>query len=183
MQKCNSQIIHGITYNIIFGICAIVKSYNGDARELVNDDNGCIKMNFANILQLKEWLKGICLKTCDYILDLQERKATGVFNQVKKYIDDNYYKDLSLKSLAENFYMNPAYLGRLFKNNMGENFNDYLNKIRISELKKRILQKDSKIYDLISEVGYSNHEHFYRQFKHFEGVSFVHYKESIKQNK
>ena len=78
--------------------------------------------------------------------------------------------------------MNSAYLGRLFKNNMGESFNDYLNKVRISEVKKSLLQGNEKIYSLITRVGYSNHEHFYRQFKRYEGISFAEYKQRIKEN-
>lgn len=77
--------------------------------------------------------------------------------------------------------MNPAYLGRIFKTNIGVSFNDYLNKIRISEVKKRLFQEDAKIYDILAKVGYSNHEHFYRQFKRYEDISFAEYKEKLKR--
>ena len=182
-QKCFSkEVIRGIVYNIIWDICTIVKSFNGDARELFDEENiNTIIVDFENIMKLKEWLMSVCIKACRYILELQESKGSNVFNQIKKYIDNYYYKDLSIKSLAEIFYMSPAYLGRIFKNNMGESYNDYLNKVRIAEVKRRLFQGDSKIYDIIAGVGYSNHEHFYRQFKRYEGKSFAKYKEDIKR--
>jgi two-component system response regulator YesN len=184
-MKCfPKEIIYGIVYNIILGICAVVKGYNGDATELLNlNDINIIKDEFTNMTKLKQWLLSICIKTCDYNMELQERKSSSIFSQIRKYIDENYNEDLSLKSLADVFYMNPAYMGRLFKNNMGENFNDYLNKVRIAEVKKRFFQKDSKIYDIIASVGYSNHEHFYRQFKRYEGRSFAEFKEHMNKQK
>ncbi len=184
-RKCfPNEVINAIAYNIILEICAMIKSYNGEAVQVIKkEDVNIINSSFRTIEQLKDWLMSICIKTCDYKLELQECKSSSVFTQIKKYIDDNYYNDLSLKSLAEIFYMSPAYLGRLFKNNMGESFNDYLNKVRISEVKKRFLQEDSKIYDILAKVGYSNHEHFYRQFKRYEEKSFAEYKESIRAKK
>lgn len=183
-SKCFSkEVINGIAYNIILKICTIVKSYNGDVNELftsmgVNSE----RLEFPNLQKYGEWLLMLCMGTCDYILEIQDRKAISTFNQIRKYIDENYYKDLSLKSLSEIFYMNSAYLGRLFKNNMGESFNDYLNKVRISEVKKSLFQENEKIYTLITRVGYSNHEHFYRQFKRYEGISFAEYKQGMKAN-
>lgn len=183
-SKCISkEVVNGIAYNIILKICTVVRSYNGDVNELFNSMGiNAESLEFPNLQKYKEWLLMLCLGTCDYILELQDRKSVSTFNQIRKYIDENYSKDLSLKSLSEIFYMNSAYLGRLFKNNMGESFNDYLNKVRISEVKKSLLQGNEKIYSLITRVGYSNHEHFYRQFKRYEGISFAEYKQRIKEN-
>ncbi len=179
----SKEVINGIAYNIILKICTVVRSYNGDANELFSSMGINVgSLEFPNFQKYREWLRMLCLRTCDYIIDLQDRKSAGTFNQIRKYIDDNYNKDLSLKSLSEVFYMNSAYLGRLFKNNMGESFNDYLNKVRISEVKKSLLQGNEKIYTLITRVGYSNHEHFYRQFKRYEGIPFAEYKQRIKEN-
>ncbi len=183
-SKCFSkEALNGIAYNIILKTCTVVKSYNGHANELFASMGvNAGRLDFPNLQKYREWLLMLCLGTCDYILELQERKSISIFNQIRKYIDDNYYKDLSLKSLSEVFYMNSAYLGRLFKNNMGESFNDYLNKVRISEVKKILFQENAKIYNLITRVGYSNHEHFYRQFKRYEGISFADYKQRLKAN-
>ncbi len=183
-SKCfPKEVINGIAYNIILKICTVVKGYNGNAGELFASMGiNAERLDFPNIQKYKEWLLMLCLGTCDYNMELQVRKSLSIFNQIKKYIDDNYYKDLSLKFLSEVFFMNSAYLGRLFKNNMGESFNDYLNKVRISEVKKILFQENTKIYNLITRVGYSNHEHFYRQFKRYEGVSFAEYKQRMKAN-
>lgn len=107
--------------------------------------------------------------------------SSHLMNQIKKYIDNNYSDDLSLKSIASFFYMSPAYLGRIFKNMIGETFSDYLNKIRIAEAKKLILTEESKVYEIILKVGYNNPEHFYRQFKRYEGISLADYKRNVRK--
>jgi len=102
-------------------------------------------------------------------------KISGMESRLKEYVNMHYFMDLSLKSLAAVFYLNPVYLGRLFKQTLGESFSDYLNKVRIAEAKKMINGGNEKIYSVIAKVGYKNHEHFYRQFKKYEGISFAEY--------
>src|SRR5690606_28068289 len=46
-----------------------------------------------------------------------ERKemAKGGIQRIKKYIDTNYSENISLKTIANKFFINPVYLGQLFK--------------------------------------------------------------------
>jgi two-component system, response regulator YesN len=122
-------------------------------------------------------------KASGFISDLQEEKSNHTISQIKRYVEKNYSTDLSLKSIAAMFYMNPVYLGRLFKATVGESFSDYVNKIRIAEIKRMVFVEKGKIYDMIKKVGFSNHEYFYRLFKRYEGRSFADYKENLKTGK
>ena len=69
--------------------------------------------------------------------------------RVVKYVEKNYYRDLKLKLLAEIFNYNSAYLGKAFKNYTGENFNTYLDKIRIEEAKKYLVNDKLKVYRIV----------------------------------
>lgn len=180
--RITKDIMQTMLYNFVFTICTAVRKYNGDAVGIFSQNEIYDLENYKlDYSRLKEWLLSKCIVTCEYLADLQKNKSSNIINQVKIYIDKNYSEDLSLKSIAGIFYLSPAYLGRLFKNGIGEAFNDYLNKVRISEVKKMVFTEDSKVYEIITKVGYNNHEHFYRQFKRYEGTSFAEFKETVRK--
>lgn len=96
--------------------------------------------------------------------------------RIVKYVDTNYYKDLKLETLAEIFNYNSAYLGKIFKNYTGVSFNTYLDKRRIDEGKKLLLEKNLKVYEVCELIGYKNIDYFHSKFKKYVGVSPLNYK-------
>ncbi|SDZ19043.1 two-component system, response regulator YesN [Evansella caseinilytica] len=93
--------------------------------------------------------------------------------QMKKMIDfinRRYNENLKLETLAEVFNYNSAYLGKLFKNFTGEYFNTYLDKIRIENGKKLLLD-GYKVYQVAEAIGYSNVDYFHSKFKKYEKIS------------
>ena len=54
------------------------------------------------------------------------------------YVKENSSSNITLKMVASHFYINSAYLGRVFKKVTGELFQNYINRIRI-ELAKNLL--------------------------------------------
>lgn len=94
-------------------------------------------------------------------------------HQLKKLIslmEKRYDENLKLERLAELFNYNSAYLGKLFKSYTGEYFNTYLDKIRIENAKK-LLVEGLKVYRVAEVVGYNNVDYFHSKFKKYEGVS------------
>jgi len=85
-------------------------------------------------------------------------------------IERNYHENIRLSKLAEVFNYNGAYLGKLFKDFTGEYFNTYLDRIRI-ENGKRLLLEGHKVYEVAERVGYSNVDYFHSKFKNYVGVS------------
>ncbi|OPJ65128.1 response regulator transcription factor [Clostridium oryzae] len=102
----------------------------------------------------------------------------NVMKRILSYIEKNYYKDLKLETLAEIFNYNSAYLGKIFKNYTNETFNTYVDKVRIENAKKLLLENKLKVYKISEKVGYKNTDYFYGKFKKYVGVSP---KEFIKQ--
>ena len=83
--------------------------------------------------------------------------------QVQQYCEQNYSHALNLQIIARRFYMNPAYLGRLFKAETGCSFSDYLNRLRITAAKRQLAAGTGRVSELIETLGYRNEEYFYRQ--------------------
>lgn len=99
--------------------------------------------------------------------------------RIVKYVDNKYYSDLKLESIAEIFNYNSSYLGKLFKDTTGKNFNTYLDNVRIEEAKKLLLKDKLKVYEIGEKVGYKNIDYFYCKFKKYVGVSPLNYKKTL----
>ncbi|MNV90730.1 HTH-type transcriptional regulator YesS [compost metagenome] len=91
---------------------------------------------------------------------------------VRQYIAEHFRDpNLSLAQIGEQFGMNQKTLSRIFKEEFGEKFVDYLTRLRL-ELAKEMLEKTQDSVQSISEyVGYLYPMSFIRVFKKVEGVT------------
>ncbi len=91
----------------------------------------------------------------------------GVIHYIKEHFND----DISLSSAATVLHVNKNYLCDLFKQQTGENFSDFLIKVRI-EKAKEILKLGNTSVSLVGEmVGYPNSSYFIQLFKKNTGLT------------
>jgi len=91
-------------------------------------------------------------------------------------VRENYYKNVTLKSVAKHFYLNTAYLGRIFKEETGELFSDFVNRVRVEEAGKMLATGDYKIYEVAYRCGYKDIDYFRSTFKKVTGVTPAEFK-------
>ncbi|WP_340025829.1 response regulator transcription factor [Paenibacillus sp. FSL K6-1096] len=99
--------------------------------------------------------------------------GSGRGDEIKRITDliqRRYNENLKLGTLAEVFNYNSAYLGKMFKAQVGEHFNTYLDKVRI-EKAKQLLAQGMKVYEVAEQVGYMNADYFNAKFRKYVGVS------------
>ena len=90
-----------------------------------------------------------------------------------------YKEDITLELVAEQVGVSASYLSRLFKEEMGIGFQEFLTNIRI-EKAIELLQDDSvSIRDLASAVGYNNPTYFCKTFKRKTGKTVGAYRKSL----
>ncbi len=90
---------------------------------------------------------------------------------------------LSLKELAAQWHISAAYLGKLFKEQTGEFFNDYLLKVRIEEAKRLLLEDKLRIGEIALEVGFSNQSYFNKMFRKIYGISPAEYRRQCSEER
>jgi two-component system response regulator YesN len=95
----------------------------------------------------------------------------SVINHIKQYIDQNYTDNITLNTLAEKFYVNSSYVSRLFKEELGENFIDYLTGKRMEEAMRLLLSTEMHVYEISEKIGYGNPKYFSQLFKKYTGMS------------
>jgi YesN/AraC family two-component response regulator len=109
----------------------------------------------------------------DKLTRLRESRSNHLMlNKVKRHIESHYSNpDLSLNHLTEAFGLSPRYLSKLFKEEFGEKFIDYMVKVRMDNAKRLLVETTYSIQEIGEQVGYIHMMSFIRIFKKIVGVT------------
>ncbi len=100
------------------------------------------------------------------------RNPDNIASSLRRYVEMNYNKDISLKYLAENvFFLNTSYLSHLFSEKVGTTYSAYLKQIRIERAKDALQQSDITITDVAGLCGYNDVSQFIHAFKSETGIT------------
>lgn len=183
-NRITKDIIKSMLISIAWDLSVLIQKYNGSANEIFGYnildtiDNIC-----NNVDMLGDWIIEMSRKIHSYIMELRSQGSKSLIDRVVEYVDDNYCNDIKLSQIADDFYVNYAYLGQLFKDNTGVSFSSYINKKRIEKAKQLYMTGDFKIYEIIEKVGYKHSEYFYRQFKKCEGITFAEFRTELERER
>ena len=125
-----------------------------------------------------------CITTyLQWVIDLvnessKQKMDNCVIDEIQTFIRQHYNENITLNMLAEQFYLHPNYLSRLFKEKSGDNFVDYLTKVRMDKIKELLLNTDHKIIEICYMVGYNNSRYFNKVFKQNTGMTPSEYRQS-----
>ena len=89
-----------------------------------------------------------------------------VISKLIQFINENFSENISLQDAADKVFFAPAYCSRFFKEQTGENFSDYLLKVRMDHAVK-LLRENKKITEISQACGYRNSGYFTRVFKEY----------------
>ena len=98
---------------------------------------------------------------------------------VLEVIGRDYQKELSLKDISKDLFINPVYLGQLIKKETNSTFAELLNKQRIKAAQQLLLSTNDSIEDICYTVGYSNVGYFYKVFRKLCGKSPKAYRKQV----
>jgi two-component system response regulator YesN len=129
--------------------------------------------------EIRRWGRSIVEKAAMSMSSGRELKTGGMAGQAKEYIRANYSKQITLEDVARDINISPQYLSKLFKEETGENFIDYLTGIRI-KIAKSLLEEDKlSIKEIAHHVGYGDPNYFSRIFRKVVGVTPTEYREEV----
>ncbi|GAA3402558.1 AraC family transcriptional regulator [Paenibacillus hodogayensis] len=91
---------------------------------------------------------------------------------IKSYLEANFANpDLSLDYISSRFELNPKTFSRLFKEELGEKFAEFLAGVRVQEAKRLLLESDEPVQTIALKVGYEHPLSFIRMFKKSTGMT------------
>lgn len=104
-------------------------------------------------------------------IQLGNGSSTKKMRIVKDYIDRHYGEKLDLEDVAAIVYLNPSYLGTLFKQETGMSFSNYLFQVRMDAAKNMLRDVKYNISEISEKVGYKEPRYFSKSFKKYTGVN------------
>jgi two-component system response regulator YesN len=99
--------------------------------------------------------------------------------KVVRYLEYNFDKDINLAVISNMVSMNYSYFSKIFKNQIGMNYSDYIIKIRMEKAKELLSNSMLKVYEVADKVGYKDIKHFRELFSDYYGISPASYKKTI----
>jgi two-component system response regulator YesN len=99
--------------------------------------------------------------------------------KVIKIIEERYMEPLSIKTIANEVFLSPNYLGSIFKNHTGKRFNEYLNEYRMEKAKELLKSPKNKVATVAALVGFQNTSYFCSVFKSTFGIAPGEYQKNL----
>ena len=131
---------------------------------------------------LKNRFEQDLIKTSENIIHKNIDNTSFIVKQAKDYVHKNISEKITLDEAAGICYINPSYLSYCFKKTTGENFIDYVYKVRIEKAKDLLLYSDKMIRDIADIVGINDYSYFCKIFKKHEGITPLKYRSKLLEN-
>lgn len=171
----NLSLSHEKLNDFIFALSATIKRIIYMLNKKTDDilDEGI----FADIDSLStneeiaEKIRNTVNKLIVFTANNTKANHNKLISDILNYIADNYDKDISLDDVAEHFRRSSSQITRILNQDAGVSFKEHLNKTRVEEAKKQLLNSDTTTDKISENVGYINTRTFFRVFRKYTGHS------------
>lgn len=135
-------------------------------------------MNAEKNSDLRPWFVERFKESCRNMMTKKGEHENELVARAQSYIQENYHKDLSLDEMSRHMDLSPYYFSKLFKEETGSNFVEYVTNLRIRKAKELLAGDGGSMKEICAAVGYSDPNYFSRIFKKNTGVTPTEYRES-----
>lgn len=129
--------------------------------------------------QLRAETEGLLSKLIEGIVSNQNRLQPDAVGQMKQYIMEHSEQDISLERMAKRIGLSPFYMSKMFKEQEGINYIDFLTECRIEKAKKLMGDPRLSLKEITFEVGYNDPNYFSKVFRKVCGASPTDYRRAI----
>ncbi|SEG09977.1 two-component system, response regulator YesN [Butyrivibrio sp. Su6] len=134
-------------------------------------------MELDSPAEIKKWFIDKMSGACRNVISKREERSNSIMKTAMDYIKDNFHKDISLDDVSRVVNISPYYFSKIFKEENGLNFIEYLTNVRIEKAKKLLEESDLSIKEICISCGYTDPNYFSRSFKKNVGVTPTEYKD------
>ncbi|APB70580.1 DNA-binding response regulator [Paenibacillus polymyxa] len=124
-----------------------------------------------SFLHLKEWILSMMNKLKSEWSASEQSAKSYVVKQVQELISQDKGQELSVKTIADQVYLHPVYLSKIYKAETGEGLGDYIIRMRMERALYLLKYSNKKIYEITTELGYQNPQYFSKMFKKHYGMT------------
>lgn len=137
------------------------------------------RLNSRFLVQLYEEqeLENLCLLMQEVLerfmhsMFREKDKGNPHIRRALRYLCDHYNEHLELEQVADVAGLSPSYFSTLFRQTVGTSFREHLNRIRVEESKRLLLNRDNTLADIAVSVGFPDQSYYCKVFKKLVGVT------------
>ncbi|MDD2959003.1 MAG: response regulator [Lachnospiraceae bacterium] len=122
-------------------------------------------MELEDYEEIRHWFLDKMTSVCSSVRNKKEEQSESVVTKAKNFIRDNYQKDISLDDVSKEVNVSPYYFSKLFKEEAGENFIEYLTRLRMEKAKEMLRNPGVSVKEISLQCGYGDPNYFSRIFK------------------
>lgn len=124
-----------------------------------------------NIRAFQQWIVQSAAELLAYLEKRNSERAVSSIEAVRQYIEDNLSGDLSLDAVSTQVFLSSKYLSKLFKEEIGMNYTDYVTSRRMERAKALIEKNTMTVEQIANTVGYGTAAYFIKKFKEIHGCT------------
>jgi len=102
-----------------------------------------------------------------------------VVHRIKQYIIEHSASDISLERIAEVVHLSPYYISKMFKEEVGVNYIDFLTNCRMEKAKQLLANHALSLKEITYEIGYNDPNYFSKVFKKMVGAAPSDYRKQL----
>lgn len=142
-------------------------------------------LGFDNVLhlQLKQlffYLIRYCKSNTDAFLHINIQDEQILLSA--RYMNENYMKDIDLKTLSALAGFSPSYFSKKFKKTTGMGVKEYLSFLRLKQASIELLSTDLSITEIAIQCGFNNSNYFKDAFKKMYHLSPREYRKAYQKS-
>jgi AraC-like DNA-binding protein/ligand-binding sensor protein len=147
--------------------------------ETVEANNRYLKKieDAGNAAEIMEILQISLDRMSGKIFSFQGVRHSSALRKAERFIWDNYTRKISLQEIASASGLSAPYFSTIFKDEMGENLSNYLNRLRVEKAVAMLGENDRSISEIAAACGFEDQSWFSKIFKAHTGLSPGKYRE------
>lgn len=130
-----------------------------------------------HLAEIRRWFGNKMKTTAEIIRGKSGEKYSDIVERARAYISDHFSKEISLDDVSREVNVSPYYFSKIFKDETGETFVEYVTGLRMGKAKELLKDRSFSIKQICAECGYSDPNYFSRIFKKNTGVTPSEYRE------
>ncbi|GBG08396.1 DNA-binding response regulator [Paenibacillus agaridevorans] len=134
--------------------------------------------SYEDLRRMEAWLLQFLQVLGDFMDQSGKRDIDRSIMMAANYIREHYSDNISLHSVSTRYHITSNYFSTMFKEVIGENFAQFLTRVRMEKAKGLLAESDIKVMQIGEMVGYTDSRYFSKLFKKHCGLMPTEFRQS-----
>lgn len=167
-------------FRMLTEITSLLQAEGVPLRELVDGEASLIEQmtQLRTVEEMEEWF---LQRLITPVIALLEKRRSSQFQNISEAVIQMIHEEfdtlLTLELCASRIHYHPHYVSKVFRQETGVNFSEYLLKHRLEMAKGWLTETSMTVTEIAEKLKYTNPTNFIRYFRKIEGITPGQYRE------